>query len=160
MCDIRVDYQDARAWRPQTKIIGTKLHRKQNPENNRAGRPLVDMEDDKARQSCTKQESSGRRNCSERKRKRSIPGRRLEGAEDSNPYHSELEKLQTDEERNERILHRDEMKWEKPAGFSIHSHVMCVPQGLMRRRKSNPGCVLSLKKKRKTVFMGEKGHQE
>ena len=102
----------------------------------------------------------GRRDCSERKRERSIPGRRLEGAEDSNPHHSELEKLQTDEERNERILHRDEMKWEKPAGFSIHIHVMCVPQGLMRRRRSNPGCVLSLKKKRKTVFMGEKGHQE
>ena len=46
MCDIRVDYQYARAWRPQTKIIRTKLHRKQNPENNRAGRPLTDMEDD------------------------------------------------------------------------------------------------------------------
>ena len=154
-------YQCVRAWRPQTKKIGTKLHRKQNPGNNRAGRPLVDMEDDNGQTELyLTGNPQGRRDCSDRKRDRSMPGRRLEGAEDSNPHHSKLEKLQTDEERNERILHRDEMKWEKPAGFSIHSHVICVPQGLMRRRRSNPGCVLSLKKKRKTVFMGEKGHQE
>ena len=39
-------------------------------------------------------------------------------------------KLQTYEGRGERVLHRDEVKWEKPTGFSIHNSYHVCTSGI------------------------------